>query len=354
MKIIIISTALIGLLVCYVNCYSKSYAQSHEKRESHDKSHKTPQFIFPAGCSYGRDCWAVNYVDVDPAEGIRAVKDFKCNAKSYDGHKGVDFALSSVAQMNAGVDVFAASAGRVLKVRDGESDSLKTQEELENIKEARRDCGNAVLIDHGNGLQSIYCHLKKGSVAVKPKQKVKAGEKIAQIGQSGVAEFPHLHFGVTWEGGVVDPYTGMLNTEGCGQIKQSMWHLGLPMEYEPVVIFDGGFRAKSPDFTAIQRGEQHPLSISLSSAAFVFWTGLYNVEKGDEVVLNVLDPDGQGFVSRKQIVENNRARQYYFTGRKIGRVQLKRGTYKGFIRLIRKQDAGLPITREKEFEIKVK
>ncbi len=333
----------ITAILLQLGFYSKSYAQSHEKRANQEK----PQFIFPAGCSYGIDCWAVNYVDVDPALG--AAKDFKCNSKTYDGHKGVDFALGSVEQMRAGVDVFAAAAGKVLRIRDRENDLLKTSEEFDKIKQAKRECGNGVLIDHGNGLQSIYCHLKQNSVVVKPRQRVKAGQKIAQVGQSGVAEFPHLHFGVIWEGGVVDPYTGALNTEGCGQMKQSLWHIGLPMKYEEVAIFDGGFRAQPPDFTAIQKGDDvNPKTLSLSSAALVFWSGFYNVEAGDEVILKVTDPEGLEFITRHEIVKKTRARQYYFTGRKIGKVQLKKGIYKGYTIITR---ANGNIKREQEYSV---
>ena len=307
------------------------------------------KFIFPSNCIHGVNCWAVNYVDMDAAEGT--VRDFKCGPKSYDGHKGTDFALSSVRQMNKGVDVFAAAPGRVLRVRDGESDHLKTAEELAYIEENKKECGNGILIDHGHGLQTFYCHLKKDSVVVKPKQKVKAGEKIAEIGQSGMAEFPHLHFGVHWEGGVVDPYTGVLNTDGCGEMKSRMWKDGFNLDYEPVVIFDGGFRAKSPDFEAIKRGEDNPLTIALNSAAFVFWVGFYNVEQGDTVVLRVTDPEGAMFVERKEILEKTRARQYYYTGRKIGRVQLKKGEYVGSVSIERAGDN--PVSKQKKFTVMV-
>ncbi|MCK5384412.1 MAG: M23 family metallopeptidase [Alphaproteobacteria bacterium] len=334
----------ISLLLSYVNFYSKVYAQSHEKQE-------TPQFIFPAACHYGLDCWAVNYVDVDPNED--KASDFKCGSKTYNEHKGTDFALGSVSQMREGVDVLAAAPGKIKRVRDGQSDSLKSEEELESIRQDKKECGNGVLIDHGNELQTMYCHLKKGSVIVKPHQKVKAGQKIAQIGQSGVTEFPHLHFSVLWKGVVVDPYTGALNTEGCGQKKKSMWHIGLPMKYEPVAIFNSGFRNKAPDFKAIERGDDvNPDILPLNSAAFIFWVGFYNVEKGDEVSLEIYDPDGQIFGSRKQIVEKTRARQYYFTGRKIGRVQLKKGTYKGIVKFSR-SGKGQAVSKIKEFRVMV-
>lgn len=313
---------------------------------------QTPQFIFPAACTYGKDCWAVNYVDVDSVPEKKS--DFKCNAKTYDAHKGTDFALGSIAQMNKGVDVIAAAAGTVLRFRDGESDTLKSEEDLNDIRSNTKECGNGVLLDHGNGLQTIYCHLKKDSIIVKAKDKVTAGQKLAQIGQSGMAEFPHLHFGVTWEGGIIDPYTGLLSTDGCGKTKQPLWAAGLPMPYEAVAIFDGGFASKPPDFKGIQRGEPNPDTLPQKSAAFVFWAGFYNVEQGDQVILQILDPDGAEFNRREEIVPQTRARQYYFTGRKIGDVQLKTGTYKGISTIMRGAKNGAEaITKTKEFTITV-
>ncbi len=306
---------------------------------------ESPKFITPVACEYGSDCWVVNYVDVDAGEDA---VDFKCNGKTYDGHMGTDFALRSVADMKRGVDVLAAAGGTVLRVRDGQNDSVKTDEDLKALKAQNKECGNGVLIDHGNGLKTIYCHLKKDSIVVKPKQNVKTGAKIAQVGLSGATEFPHLHMGVHWEGSVIDPFTGMTIKDGCGQMKASMWLEGLPVAYEPVVIFDGGFRSGPPDFDAISKGEENPNQIDINSAGFVFWAGFYNVEKGDVVDLKITDPDGGVFVTRRDTVPKARARQYYFTGRKIGRVQLKQGVYMAEAKITRGD-----IVREERYRVKV-
>ncbi|RME86675.1 MAG: M23 family metallopeptidase, partial [Planctomycetota bacterium] len=53
---------------------------------------------------------------------------------------------------------------------------------------------NKVLIDHGDGEYSFYCHLKQNSVIVKVGDKVKAGQMIARVGNSGASGMPHLHF----------------------------------------------------------------------------------------------------------------------------------------------------------------
>ena len=56
--------------------------------------------------------------------------------------------------------------------------------------------GNVVIIDHGNGQYGYYAHLKPSSVSVKAGARVKAGEPIAEVGNSGDSAEPHLHFHV--------------------------------------------------------------------------------------------------------------------------------------------------------------
>ena len=54
--------------------------------------------------------------------------------------------------------------------------------------------GNHVIIDHGNGEFSFLCHLRNGSVKVKPGDKVTKGQEIARCGNSGNTSEPHLHY----------------------------------------------------------------------------------------------------------------------------------------------------------------
>ena len=54
--------------------------------------------------------------------------------------------------------------------------------------------GNHVIIDHGNGEFSFLCHLRNGSVKVKPGDKVSSGQEIARCGNSGNTSEPHLHY----------------------------------------------------------------------------------------------------------------------------------------------------------------
>ena len=66
--------------------------------------------------------------------------------------------------------------------------------------------GNAVVITHADGFDTIYAHLRKGSVAVKKGDSVKRGQRIGSVGLSGLTEFPHLHFEVRFNRSVTDPF----------------------------------------------------------------------------------------------------------------------------------------------------
>jgi len=292
-----------------------------------------PQFAFPVDCTLGEDCWTVNYVDVDSHP--KSARDFTCASKTYEGHKGTDFAIRSRIEMDEGVNVLAARSGKVLRLRDGEDDTPKTEEQYQAIRDQNKDCGNGIILDHGNGLQSYYCHLKQGSIKPAIGDEVKKGDAIAQIGQSGFAEFPHLHFTVIWEGGQIDPYTGNLKDDGCGKYKNNLWEDDLA--YDPYAIFDGGFSLSVPDFKAIESGEIHPKTLPNRGDALVYWAAFYQATEGDEIVLTITDPDGNIWTERTHTIKVSRKRpSYYYTGRKLNDAALKPGDYSGTITYTKK------------------
>ena len=63
--------------------------------------------------------------------------------------------------------------------------------------------GNSIILDHGFGYKTRYAHLN--SVSVIEGMKVKRGDRIGEVGQSGRASGPHLHYEVIYKGERVNP-----------------------------------------------------------------------------------------------------------------------------------------------------
>jgi len=63
--------------------------------------------------------------------------------------------------------------------------------------------GKAIFIDHGQNLITVYCHLSK--ILVKTNQRVKRGQIIGHVGNTGRSTGPHLHWGVSLNGTRVNP-----------------------------------------------------------------------------------------------------------------------------------------------------
>ena len=101
-------------------------------------------------------------------------------------HGGVD--IVKPGGHSTGAPVIAAAAGRVTVAQNG-----------------YRGYGHTVVIDHGNGLQTRYAHMKPGSITVRVGQRVAQGQQIGQIGSTGNVTGPHLHFEVLKNGAKVNP-----------------------------------------------------------------------------------------------------------------------------------------------------
>ncbi len=87
-----------------------------------------------------------------------------------------------------GKSVLAPAAGTVVAVEGSRPDAVPRTFDPEATPE-----GNFVVLDLGQNVRAFFLHLKSGSLAVKPGQKVKAGDVLAQAGNSGHGGEPCLH-----------------------------------------------------------------------------------------------------------------------------------------------------------------
>jgi murein DD-endopeptidase MepM/ murein hydrolase activator NlpD len=298
-----------------------------------------PTFRLPLACTLGETCWVMNYPDVGP-QGDKKQTDHTCLSRTYEDHKGTDFAVPDEATMKKGVDVLAARDGTVMRVRDSEPDRWPTKDDLEKTKAAKRECGNAVLIDHGDGWQTMYCHMKRASVVVQKNQAIKAGDKIGQVGLSGLTEFPHLHFGLIHKDKVVDPFTGEDVIKPCTlDSKKSLWDPSAKLVYEPLSFFDLGFDLKPPVLKELDKERVIRTALRHDADALVFHATILGARGGDIIDLVILAPDGKTFAKKTIIQENSRARQLYYLGRKVtGAAPLQTGLYVGKITVTRGDD----------------
>jgi murein DD-endopeptidase MepM/ murein hydrolase activator NlpD len=108
---------------------------------------------------------------------------------------GVDrvFNGKPAAQPHTGTDYPVPASSPILAVADG---TVVLAQDLFYP-------GNAVFIDHGDGLISMYFHLS--AINVQTGQEVRKGERVGQVGTTGRSTGPHLFFGVRWHNARIDP-----------------------------------------------------------------------------------------------------------------------------------------------------
>lgn len=292
---------------------------------------EAPRLSLPVDCTPGRTCWVVNYVDHDPGPGAR---DYHCGGLTYDGHKGTDIALRDLQEMASGVAVLAAAPGVVRGMRDGMPDRSIRDGSAEAI--AGRECGNGVVIAHEGGLETQYCHMRQGSVAVKPGEVVSRGQRLGLVGLSGQTEFPHVHLSVRQGGAVIDPFLGAEAPGACRPGTEQLWtpDAASALAYVPTAIYNAGFSAGPPDPADLRAGRRDKPPTA-DAPALVLWADMFGVEGGDRITLKIIGPDGATVVENTRTMDRRQARRFEYAGRKRPGSAWPAGLYRGEIAVAR-------------------
>ena len=93
-----------------------------------------------------------------------------------------------------GAEVLAVADATVAATRDSMAEVTRVSERRKHPQDEA--AGNFVSLDLGDGRFAVYEHLKPGSIRVRPGQRVRRGEVVAQLGFTGDSTGPHLHLHV--------------------------------------------------------------------------------------------------------------------------------------------------------------
>lgn len=294
-----------------------------------------PRLVWPLACELGRTCFIQRYLDRDPGPGAR---DYTCGSDTQDGHGGTDIRLRDMADQRRGVDVLAAADGIVLRLRDGEPDLSVRERGPAAVKGI--ECGNGVVVGHGDGWETQYCHLARGSLAVHPGQSVRAGQPLGRVGLSGETEFPHLHIGVSHRSVAVDPFApgpgGAAAGGTCGS-GASLWVRTPP--YAGRQAINTGFTDRPVDMAAIEAGGVP--AAGPDAPYLVAYVRATNLRPGDVARLTLCGPGGAVLASGADpalVVPRQQGRQ--FVGKRRPAAGWPRGTYRAELVV---ENAGRPV-----------
>jgi murein DD-endopeptidase MepM/ murein hydrolase activator NlpD len=113
------------------------------------------------------------------------------------GHRSSPF--TGHREVHRGVDIAGRMGTPVIAPADG----------VVRYAKDRRALGNAISISHGYGIESLYGHLAE--FRVKPGEKIRRGQVIALMGNTGRSTGPHLHYQVEVNGKPVNPHNYILD-----------------------------------------------------------------------------------------------------------------------------------------------
>lgn len=302
----------------------------------------SPLFDLPIRCTPGQDCYIQNYFDRDPGPRWR---DYSCGHLSYDGHTGTDIRLPDLKTMRAGVPAIAAADGTVVGLRDGVPDVPVLMKPGEP-ETGRYAAGNGVRIDHGDGWETQYSHMRQGSISVHMGQHVHTGDVLGLVGLSGNTEFPHVDFTVRHNGKPLDPFAPSGTTGTCDAGADTLWKPDTlkMLRYIPTGLLLAGWSGGAPDWNRVNDGTD--LSPNINASALVFWIELFGAQKNDRQFFEIFGPTGNSFLKNEATLSSDKALWTAYAGKRRPPQGWQTGRYRAEYRLERNGKTIIDVTRE--------
>ncbi|MBK9257193.1 MAG: M23 family metallopeptidase [Saprospiraceae bacterium] len=147
------------------------------------------------------------------------IMEYSCNARTYDGHRGIDYftwPFSWYLMEHDLVEVVAVADGIIIAKDDGNSSY--------SCSWFDNQFWNAIYVRHNDGSVAWYGHLKKNSLTSKPPgATVEKGEFLGIVGSSGISTGPHLHFEVYKMHPFIRENLVEPNFGNCNELNNGIW-----------------------------------------------------------------------------------------------------------------------------------
>lgn len=130
--------------------------------------------------------------------------------------------IYKIKKFHQGIDFTAPTGTEIYVTGDGV---------IEKIESSKRGYGNSIVVNHGFGVKTLYAHMEKFNV--KSGQKVKRGEVIGYVGNTGLSTAPHLHYEVIRNNERVNPINYFFN-----DLTANEYDLMIEMSMRPGQTFD--------------------------------------------------------------------------------------------------------------------
>jgi hypothetical protein len=153
-----------------------------------------------------------------------------------------------------GKPVYAVADGRVVSALNTLAENTPLNEPPGSAFNLRTILGNSVVLELADGTYAAYGHLMTGSVLVRPGQRVRRGDRLAQVGNTGQSGAPHLHFQLS-DG--PDPVA----SDGRPYAFRAFRHMGMATNVEQFLM--GAAPAEVVSDRTPNRREQMPMHASV-------------------------------------------------------------------------------------------